>query len=264
MKPTSSDPSPTPDNSGEVRDELTGHLYDGIQEYDNPLPAWWKWLFVATILFSFPYYAYYHFGASGRSLSEQYQVAEAENARKQLAGLGEIRPDRETLVRFASQGGGALAVGRSIYQANCIACHGPNGGGLVGPNLTDDHYKNVREIEDILGVINKGAAGGAMPAWLNRLDESERVLVSAYVASMRGQDPGPNPRPAEGNVIPPWPVPEPGAASEEAAVDEAEGADEGADESAGEGAEDAVEEADEEGGANESPQPAADDTAAAK
>ena len=205
--------------AGEAHNELTGHQYDGIQEYDNPLPGWWKWLFVGSILFSFPYFGYYHFGGQGRSVAEQYMVAEAANAKKQLAGLGEIKPDRETLVRFAAQGGGGLALGRSVYLANCVACHGPTGGGLVGPNLTDDQYKNVRNIEDILSVVNNGAASGAMPSWLNRLDEPERILVSAYVASLRGQDPGPGAKAAEGNVIPPWPEPQVPAADEEGNVE---------------------------------------------
>jgi cytochrome c oxidase cbb3-type subunit 3 len=80
----------------------------------------------------------------------------------------------------------------------------------VGPNLTDEYYKNVRQVEDIAKVIIKGAGNGAMPAWANRLNENEIVLVSAYVASLRGQNvPGKNP---DGVEIAPWP--EPAAESE--------------------------------------------------
>jgi len=221
--------------AGDAHNELTGHEYDGIQEYDNPLPGWWKWLFIVSIIFFFPYFAYYHFGGSGRSVSDGYQVAEAVNARKQLAGLGEIKPDRQTLVRFASTGGGGLAVGRGVYLANCVACHGTSGGGLIGPNLTDNHYKNVREIEDILNIVNRGAAAGAMPAWINRLDEAECVLVSAYVASMRGTDPGPGAKAAEGSEIAPWPTPDELAAQEAAKAAEEEAQGEG--EAEGEGPE---------------------------
>ena len=77
----------------------------------------------------------------------------------------------------------------------------------MGPNLTDDHYKNVKKIEDIAKVIQNGAANGAMPAWRNRLSHINKiVLVAAYVAKMRGKNlSGPRPDP-EGELIPPWPA----------------------------------------------------------
>ena len=60
---------------GAPDDPLTGHDYDGIQEYDNPLPGWWKWLFVASIVFTPPYLFWYHGGAEGRTLADQYDRA---------------------------------------------------------------------------------------------------------------------------------------------------------------------------------------------
>jgi hypothetical protein len=84
--------------------------------------------------------------------------------------------------------------------------------------LTDDHYKNVKQLIDIASVIEKGAANGSMPAWQNRLIPNEIVLVSSYVANMRGKNL--TGRPPEGEVIPPWPAeptetPSADAASEE-------------------------------------------------
>jgi cytochrome c oxidase cbb3-type subunit 3 len=194
--------------AGEVgmpNDELTGHEYDGIQEFDNPLPGWWKWLFVGSIIYAFPYYAYYHFGATGRSIEDQWAVAAAENARLQFAEIGELKPDKLTLVKYLNDPTW-LGVGKSVYKTNCVSCHGAEGGGLVGPNLTDEHYKNVKTIEDMYRVINNGAGAGAMPAWQNRLDQNERILVAAYVASMRGTEPSGSPKGPEGNVIPAWPT----------------------------------------------------------
>jgi cytochrome c oxidase cbb3-type subunit 3 len=186
-------------------DELTGHSYDGIQEFDNPLPGWWKWLFVASIVMSPPYWAYYHFGTEGRAVTDQYEMALADNARLQFAEVGELNGDAATLVKYMNEKSW-LSFGKSVYQTNCISCHKADGSGLVGPNLTDDHYKNVKQIEDIVNVIINGAGGAAMPAWKNRLSQNEIVLVSAYVASLRGQPTGSSARPAEGNVIPPWPT----------------------------------------------------------
>ncbi len=183
---------------------LTGHAFDGIQEYDNPLPGWWKWLFIATIVFSLLYWPYYHFGAPGRSVSEQFNVAIAENMRLQFAEIGELQPNEATLVKMMYDDGW-VRFGESVYRANCASCHGLDGGGIVGPNLADEHYKNVREITDILNIVQNGAAAGAMPAWKSRLQLNEQILVSSYVASLRGTTPA-KAKGAEGNVIPPWPA----------------------------------------------------------
>ena len=99
-----------------------------------------------------------------------------------------------------------LSFGKSIYQTNCISCHKTNGSGLVGPNLTDDHYKNVKNIEDVYTVIANGAAGGAMPAWKTRLSSNEMVLAAAYASSLRGTPVPETAKPPEGALIPAWPT----------------------------------------------------------
>ena len=76
------------------------HNYDGIEEYDNPLPGWWKWLFVASIVFTPMYWLFYHSGAEGRTLEGQYGFALAENTRLQFAEIGDLKPDAETITRF--------------------------------------------------------------------------------------------------------------------------------------------------------------------
>lgn len=185
------------------QDELTGHSYDGIQEFDNPLPGWWKWLFVATVAIAPPYWAFYHFGNENRTLAAQYDFASAENARLQFAEMGELNGDEATLVKHMNLKG-SLNIGKGIFQTNCASCHKADGSGLVGPNLTDDHYKNVKQITDLYTVVANGAAGGAMPAWKTRLSNNEIVMVAAYAASLRGL-PAASGRQPEGNVIPPWP-----------------------------------------------------------
>ncbi|MEM9585794.1 MAG: cbb3-type cytochrome c oxidase N-terminal domain-containing protein [Planctomycetota bacterium] len=220
------DPSTNPTDAvadafaGDATDELLGHSYDGIQEFDNPLPGWWKWLFVATILFAFPYFVYFHGGAEGRTLDDRLAAAQAADAKLRFAEIGELKGDEATLVRYMNEPSW-LNIGKSVFRSNCVSCHGAGGIGLVGPNLTDEAFKNVRKIEDVYTVINKGAGGGAMPAWNTRLANNEQVLVAAYVASLRGTDTGNSPRPAEGNAIEPWPEytppAEPEAGSESAA-----------------------------------------------
>ncbi|WP_246146725.1 cbb3-type cytochrome c oxidase N-terminal domain-containing protein [Rubripirellula lacrimiformis] len=180
----------------------TEHDYDGIEEYDNPLPGWWKWLFIASIVFSPFYWLYYHGGAAGRSVEDQYNVALAANTRLQFAEIGELSPDANTIVTYMNKASW-VKVGESVFKANCISCHGREGEGKVGPNLTDEMFKNVNVVEDIARVINEGAGGGAMPKWSNRLHPNEVVLVSAYVASLRGKNV--EGRIPEGKKIPAWP-----------------------------------------------------------
>lgn len=182
--------------------DLTGHNYDGITEYDNPLPGWWSSLFALSIVFAPMYALYYHGGGDGKSVEEQYEVQTATIFRLRFKELGTLSPDRDTLLKYMNEPEW-LAVGKAVFKANCVSCHGPQGGGLVGPNLTDEQWKNVRGIEDIATVIENGAANGAMPAWRNRLSHiNQIVLTAAYVASLRGT--GATGKAPEGQVIAPW------------------------------------------------------------
>lgn len=185
---------------------LTDHAYDGIQEFDNPLPGWWKWMFVGSIVFSVFYLMYFHIGAPGRSVAEQYDTALAANTLLQFKEIGDLEPTADNIMLYANKKSW-LSVGQTVYKTNCISCHGRDGEGKVGPNLTDQFYKNVRKVEDIARVINQGAGNGAMPAWSNRLHPNEVVLVSAFIASLRGAKTASEGKGPDGVEIPAWPAP---------------------------------------------------------
>ena len=187
-----------------IDDPLTDHSYDGIQEYDNPLPGWWSMLFYGSIVFSAFYWIFFHFGAEGRSIHDNYNRKVESIMTLRFGEIGELEPNQETILKYMQEEKW-LKVGEVVYTANCVSCHGPDGGGNVGPNLTDDYWKNVKNVEDIAKIISEGAANGAMPAWSNRLSHPNQiVLTAAYIASMRGTNPG-NPKKAEGSQIAPWP-----------------------------------------------------------
>lgn len=195
-----STPTTTPTND---REKLTDHTYDGIQEYDNPLPGWWLFLFWFFILIAPLYYLYAESGIEGRSIHDKYNAHMASVFEKRFAEIGELKADRETILKYMNDEPKWLAVGKVVYQTNCVSCHGADGGGIVGPNLTDDHWKHVRNVEGIARVIEDGAANGAMPAWKNRLSHPNQVvLTAAYVASLRKKPvSGKGP---EGSEIEPW------------------------------------------------------------
>ena len=186
-------------------DPKTDHAYDGIEEFDNPLPGWWKWLFIASIVFSPIYWMFFHGGAEGRSIEDQYGAALAANTRLQFSEIGDLNPDADTILRFMNKDNW-VKVGQVVFKTNCISCHGRDGEGKVGPDLTDDFYKNLTKIDEIASVVSNGAGNGAMPKWSNRLHVNEIVLVSAYVATLRGKNLE-SPRAAEGKIIAPWPEP---------------------------------------------------------
>ncbi len=192
-----------PSNHSAAQDQLLEHEYDGIREYDNPIPGWWHWLFVFTIVFSVVYFMYYHIGTISSTIHDDWQAQQVAEFQRIFGTLGELQPDQATILRMMKNPQ-MMAVAQGIFVGNCAACHGRDGGGITGPNLTDDNYKNIRTIEDLYTVITKGAANGAMPAWEQRLLPNERIILASYVASLRGTTPA-NPRPVEGSRIDAWP-----------------------------------------------------------
>jgi len=198
------DTNEAPTESMFGKDRLTTHNYDDIQEYDNPTPSWWHLIFLASMVFA----AFYFFMsvASPMFPRPDNQVAAAEQRHfKQLFGdVGELEPDTQTLLTMMDDPQW-LALATGLFGTHCISCHAAGGKGQVGPNLTDDYWKNLTSVEEIYQVISNGAANGAMPAWSNRLSNNERVLLASYVASLRGSKP-PGGKSPEGDPIPPWPT----------------------------------------------------------
>lgn len=198
---------PTPEHDPETlppgAEMLTGHNYDGIQEYDNPTPAWWTWIFIGSVIFGIIYLFFVL--AAGDELSPigQYRRASVANLELQYGELGDVQPDAATLIDLQTRDGGKwMSAAQSIYQVQCKRCHGGNAEGLTGPNLTDDAYLHVQSIEDIATVIREGANNGAMPPHEAILEPVEIVLISSYVALLRGTNaPG---LPPDGEVPPEW------------------------------------------------------------
>jgi len=184
------------------KNELLDHNYDGIQEYDNPTPGWWHALFLATIAFSIPYFVIYEMNPDVPTLQDQVAIDEKASQAKVLAAIGDVKGDAAGVLSLIGQQK-TRAIGDAIYKTNCLSCHGSKGEGLVGPNMTDEYFKNVKSLGEIIPLIQNGAAGGAMPAWKNRLNEKEIIIMAAYMAGLRGQN-LPGPRGAEGVQIPPW------------------------------------------------------------
>jgi|GEM_PF-1604352 len=148
--------------------ELLEHEYDGIREYDNPTPGWWHIIFLGSIAFGVIYFSFFTFSTMAWTPQSRLAAAQTREFEQMFAQIGELKPDEPTLLELMVDPKW-MAVAQGLFATNCTSCHGAEGQGLVGPNFTDDSYKNIKVITDIPRVIRDGAANGAMPAWGNRL-----------------------------------------------------------------------------------------------
>lgn len=170
--------------------ELLDHDYDGIQEYDNPLPNWWLTTFFGTIIFAFIYYLHYTFGG-GPTLTQ-----ELETAMKDMPKATEKVWDEGDLQSKMTPE--AVAKGKAVFAAKCAACHGPEGQGVIGPNLTDKfwiHGKGHRS--DIIQTITKGVTEKGMPSWSGMISDDEIMQVAGFVYFLRNTHPA-NPKAPQG------------------------------------------------------------------
>jgi cytochrome c oxidase cbb3-type subunit 3 len=184
---------------------LMDHEYDGIREYDNPTPGWWHAIFAATVVFAFFYLFYWHGNPDAPTIQQSWKEDQVAEFKKIFGALGDLKPDEPTLLKMMGDSK-MMDVAAGIFTTNCAICHGRDGAGIDGsacPNLTDDAWKNVKVLADTYQVVTKGANNGAMPAWENRLQPNERVIVAAYIATLRAHPR--SGRAPEGTVIPPWP-----------------------------------------------------------
>lgn len=180
-------PETVPDDDWE--DELIpNHEYDGIKEYDNPIPGWLSLLFWGTIVWSLFYVVAINLGYID-TFKESFQEGRAEIERKRAAAeQNQTKVDAEMLAE-AVENEERVKAGKAIYSGNCVACHKENGGGDVGPNLTDDYWIHGGKLTDIYETLVNGVTDKGMPAWEGRLSQKEIVSVVAYIRSLRGTNP---------------------------------------------------------------------------
>ena len=179
-----------------------GHDYDGIRELDNSLPPWWKYGFYLTIVLSVGYMYYYHLSGSGWSSAREYQeeMAEAERQKAEYLKTAGDQVD-ETTATFLTDAA-SLASGKEIYTANCVACHGVEGQGGVGPNFTDQYWIHGGSVKDLFKVIKYGVPEKGMISWQSQLNPRKMQEVASYILTFQGTTP-PNPKEPQGELYVP-------------------------------------------------------------
>lgn len=177
-------------SSGRAPDTTTGHVYDdNIEEYDNPLPAWWFYMFVITIVFAIGYLiAYPGLGTFKGVLNWtstgqlQGEVAKADAQYGPLFAKYAAMP-----IVDVAKDPQALKMGQRLFSTNCAQCHGADARGSFGfPNLTDTDWLYGGAAEQIEQSIMHGR-NGAMPAWESALANQGVIDVASYVVSLSGR-----------------------------------------------------------------------------
>lgn len=221
----------------DTKDRVFEHDYDGIREYDNPLPPWWVSLFYITVIWGVLYVFYYHvFEIGDRSYDEfmreydpmwskendpgyqsksifaagyraPYQDPSRDITPKQIAARGGIMAPakeeaKEEVFHFEPLTDKAsLAAGKEVYMKNCVPCHGMGGEGGIGPNLTDNYWIHGQgEINGVMKTIIKGVPEKGMLAWGKILKKDDLLPVGSYLLTLIGTNP-PNGKAPQGTLV---------------------------------------------------------------
>jgi len=163
---------------------LLNHEYDGIRELDNQLPRWWVWLFYITIIFAAIYLVYYHVARAGDLQAAEYTAEMKAGQLIKAAAMGKFEASIPTLQPSADVA--ELEYGRQTYAKYCAPCHRVDGGGLVGPNLTDDYWVHGSNYTASVKIIWDGVPAKGMITWKTVLKPDQIQAVASYIYTLRG------------------------------------------------------------------------------
>lgn len=176
---------------------MLDHSYDGITELNNHMPPWLKYLFYATIVFAVAYVLHYMVLGTGKLQIQEYEeeLAEAERLAGERSLLASNAIDEHNAVFLTDEV--ALEKGKALYVQNCAACHAADGGGTVGPNLTDEYWIHGGSVQDIFRVIKYGVQEKGMIPWQDKFTPEEIQNISSYILTLQGTSPA-NPKSPQG------------------------------------------------------------------
>ena len=173
----------------EEQEIILDHNYDGIRELDNSLPPWWKYMFYASIVFAVVYLVRFEV-LDGDTQVMEYEKAVAE-ARMEInkyksTATDLITAESVTLLTDAKD----LKRGKAVFNLNCASCHLGDGGGSIGPNLTDEFWILGGGVKNVFTTISNGGRDGkGMIAWNKTLKAADIAKVASYVLSLQGTTP---------------------------------------------------------------------------
>lgn len=189
-------------NAKEIDQEeeiILDHNYDGIKELDNSLPPWWVYMFYATIVFAVVYLVRFEvFNGDNQITEYNNAVAEAKASLAKYKETATDMVDASTVTLLTDEKD--LSRGKAIFNLNCAACHVSDGGGSIGPNLTDEYWILGGGIKNVFTTVSNGGRDGkGMVAWNKILKPIDIAKVSSYIISLQGTTPA-NPKQPEGEI----------------------------------------------------------------
>ena len=174
---------------------ISDHEYDGIRELDNDLPPWWKWLFYITIVFAIVYLVrLFVFEAD-----DLVQQSEYNKEMAQAASMAPARRQSETFEIKVLTDQTSLANGKAIFDKICAVCHLVDGGGLVGPNMTDDYWIHGNTMQDMFNTVTNGVLEKGMISYKDQYSPQQRLEVLSYIITLHGTTPA-NPKAPQGEL----------------------------------------------------------------
>lgn len=177
------------DNTAEEIEQLDlHHDYDGISELDNSIPAWWNLAFAGSIAFAIIYLI--RFFITGGIPDQFKELAEADKQaaiqmEAYLAKAGGLIDENNVTMQDAA----GIAKGKELFGKNCVACHGPEGGGGIGPNLTDDYWLHGGSLKDVFYTIKYGWPEKGMKSWKDDFSPEQIADLASFVKSIHGTNP---------------------------------------------------------------------------
>jgi cytochrome c oxidase cbb3-type subunit 3 len=180
-------------------DVLLDHDYDGIKELDNALPPWWKYGFYFTVVVAVIYLFLYHVTGTGMNPEQEYaeQMAEGKRVEEAYKAKTKNLVDENNLKLADADG---IAAGKAIFVKTCSPCHMADGGGGIGPNLTDDYWLHGGKLSEIYRTVKLGWPDKGMQAWQSVYDPGQLLQLASFVKSLKGTKPA-NPKAPQGDLF---------------------------------------------------------------
>lgn len=160
------------------------HVYDDIEEEDNHLPNWWLFILYATIVFAFGYWYVFHTAHLARGPQEKYR----DDVKALIATRAAANPTSPEAVMALAADPAKLETAKGAFMATCAACHGQQGEGIIGPNLTDAYWIHGKDAATILKSVLEGYPTKGMPAWGPIIGPEKSVQAAAYALSLQGRN----------------------------------------------------------------------------
>ena len=168
-----------------TEEKTTGHVYDGIEEYDNPLPAWWLYMFVISMVFAIGYLVIFPGLGNFKGVIGWTQVGQWEKENEKLDAKFDVLLKKYAAmpVEELAKDEKARRSGQRLFASYCATCHGSDAGGNTGfPNLRDQDWLYGGSPDRIAETITKGRKG-AMPAWKGIMTDQQINDVATWLAA---------------------------------------------------------------------------------